>query len=189
MVEVVKALKRAGNGKAAGDDGCMNELLKEGGEGMKEALLVLFQKIWQEEKIPVDWARGVIVPIYKDGDRKNVDNYRGITLLSVVGKLYSSILTTRITNWLEEEYKIVEEQGGFRAHRSTSDQIFILKELVQARRRGKKSTYCCFLDIRKAYDTVCREALWKCMLEKGIKEIGRAVQQECRDRSRMPSSA
>ena len=168
MQEVEKALSKAQKGKAAGDDGCINEILKSGGEGMKESLLVLFQKMWREERVPVDWARGVIVPIYKDGEKKNVDNYRGITLLSAVGKLYSSILNNRISEWLEKKRKIVEEQGGFRAKRSTTEQIFILKETIQGRRRGKKSTFGCFLDIRKAYDTVCREGLWKRMLEKGI---------------------
>ena len=79
---------------------------------MKQSLLILFQKMWEGERIPVDWARGLIVPIFKDGERKNVDNYRGITLLSVVGKLYTSILNNRISSWLENKKKIVEEQGG-----------------------------------------------------------------------------
>ena len=111
----------------------------------------------KEERVPKDWARGGIV-----------DNYRGITLLSVVGKLYTSILNNRISSWLEREKKIVEEQGGFRAKRATSEQIFILKETIQGRKGAKKKTFCCFLDIRKAYDTVFREGLWKRMLDKGI---------------------
>ena len=133
---------------------------------MKDSLLLLFKIMWEEERVPKDWARGVIVPIYKEGDRKNVDNYRGITLLSVVGKLYTSIY--RISSWLEREKKIVEEQGGFRAKRATSEQIFILKETIQGRKGAKKKTFCCFLDIRKAYDTVFHEGLWKRMLNKGI---------------------
>ena len=136
---------------------------------MKESLLILFQKMWREEKIPKDWTRGIIVPIFKDGERKNVDNYRGITLLSVVGKLYTSIINNRISSWLEKNKKLVEEQAGFRAKRSTSEQIFILKEIIQGRRRAKqRNTICCFLDIRKAYDTVFREGLWDAMKVKGI---------------------
>ena len=61
----------------------------------------------------------------------------------------------------------MEEQGGFRAKRATSEQIFILKETIQGRRGAKKKTFCCFLDIRKAYDTVFLEGLWKRMLDKG----------------------
>src|SRR3984957_4564941 len=124
---------------------------------MKDSLLLLFKIMWEEERVPKDWARGVIVPIYKEGDRENVDNYRGITLLSVVGKLYMSILNNRVSRWVEREKKIVEEQGGFREKRSTSEQIFVLKETILGRRREKKRTFCCFLDIRKAYDTVFRE--------------------------------
>ena len=78
MEELEKALRKAERGKAAGDDGCVNEILKQGGEVMKESLLILFQKMWQGERIPRDWARGVIVPIYKNGEKNNVDNYRGI---------------------------------------------------------------------------------------------------------------
>ena len=81
--EVDRALARAQNGKAAGEDGCISEILKK--REMRESLLILFQKMWKEERIPIEWARGIIVPIYKDGEKQNVDNYRGITLLSVVG--------------------------------------------------------------------------------------------------------
>ena len=158
--EIEKALSKMKNGKAAGDDECINEILKAGGEEMKESIWVLFQKMWKEEKIPIDWARGIIVPIFKDGEKKNVDNYRGITLLSVVGKFFTSILNNRITDWLESNKKIVEEQGGFRENRSTSEQIFILRETIEARKKKRKKTFCCFLDIKKAYDTVFREGLW-----------------------------
>ena len=89
--ELEKALKKVQNGKAAGDDECINEILKAGGDEMTNSLLILFQKMWREERVPKDWARGIIVPLYKDGERRNVDNYRGITLLSVVGKLHTSI--------------------------------------------------------------------------------------------------
>jgi len=168
MSEVEEALRKLENGKAAGVDECINEILKNGGEGLKDSLLLLFQKMWKEERVPKDWARGIIVPIFKEGDKRNADNYRGITLLSVVGKVYMSILNNRVSRWLESEKKLVEEQGGFRASRSTAEQIFILKETIRGRGRAKKKTYCCFLDIRKAYDTVFREGLWKRMLEKGI---------------------
>ena len=55
-----------------------------------------------------------------------------------MGKLYTSIINNRITRWVEKKKKVAEEQGGFRPKRSTTDQIFILKEIIQGRRRGKK---------------------------------------------------
>jgi len=102
------------------------------------------------------------VPIYKDGEKQNVDNCRGITWLIVVGKLYTSILNCRTSSWVEREKKLIEEQGGFRAKRSTSEQS-LLKETILARRRQKKKTFCYFLDIRrhvsqsleKVYGRVC----------------------------------
>lgn len=169
MSEVDKALGKAERNKAAGEDGCINEILKGGEGAMKESLLMLCQSMWREERVPKDWERGIIVPIFKEGEKKNVDNYRGITLLSVVGKLYTSILNERLSKWLEKEKKLVEEQGGFRPGRSTTEQIFILKEVVLGRRRRKKKTFCCFLDIRKAYDTVCREGLWERLWGKGVR--------------------
>ena len=89
----------------------MNEILKYGGKEMINSLWTLLQKLWELEEIPGDWARGVIVPIYKEGDPKNPDNYRGITLLSVVGKVYS--MNSRLSQWLEKREKLVDEQGDF----------------------------------------------------------------------------
>ena len=98
---------------------------------------------------PKDWARGVIIPLFKEGERQNVDNYRGITLLSVVGKLYTSILNSRISSWLEKEKKLVDEQGGFRAKRSTVEQMFILKDYF-SKKKNEKEYFLLFLRYSKS---------------------------------------
>ena len=121
---------------------------------MEESLWKLFQVMFATEKIPMDWARGIIFPIHKAGDERVPDNYRGITLLSVVGKLYSSILTKRVSNWCEENNLLSDEQAGFRAGRGATDQLFILSETLSHRKDCHLDTVVCFLDIRKAYDTV-----------------------------------
>jgi len=166
--EVEEAIRRLKRGKAAGEDGCVNEILKFGGEEMKISIWTLLKNLWEIEEIPEDWARGVIVPIHKEGDPKDPDNYRGITLLSVVGKVYTTVLNSRLSQWLEKREKLVEEQGGFRKERATAEQVYILKEIIEGRKREKKKTYCCFLDIRKAYDTVFRDGLWLELLKKGV---------------------
>ena len=140
--EVRRVLKKAKNNKAAGEDGCINEILKEAGEGMQQSLLTLFQKMWREERTPVDWERGIIVPIYKRGEKDNVDNYRGITLLSVVGKLYTSILNNRISKWIEKKNEIMEAQGDLLHNK-------FLFERINSREKKKRKIFCCFLDIRK----------------------------------------
>ena len=169
LEEVDKAIKLLRRGKAAGVDGAVNEILKYAGPEMTRSIWVLFNMLFEEEQVPQDWTRGLVVPIYKDGDKHIADNYRGITLLSVVGKLYTVVLNTRLSRWCERNQILVDEQAGFREGRSTSDQLFILREAVQDRSRRKKDTYCCFLDIKKAYDTVFREGLWRRLWEVGVK--------------------
>ena len=112
------------NGKAAGTDGIVNEVLKYGGETMHRVLWYICKRCFDTETIPDEWMKGIIFPIYKDGDRRMPLNYRGITLLNVVSKVYTSILNERLSNWCEKNNIIVEEQGGFRKGRSCIDQIF-----------------------------------------------------------------
>src|SRR6185369_11132586 len=95
------------------------------------AVRVLCCVAWKNERVPNDWMQGV-VPLYKDGDERDPMNYRGITLLSIVGKVYNRVLGNRLMSFAEREYGIVE-QGGFRPERGTEDQLFILTEVLRAR--------------------------------------------------------
>src|SRR4051812_5716572 len=89
-----------------------------------------------EEKLPTDWTRGIIFPIYKDGEKQDTSNYRGITLLSIVGKVYAQVINERLMKWCERNKILVEEQGGFRPQRGCPDQLFSLVEIL--RNRGKE---------------------------------------------------
>ena len=115
--------------------------------------------------IPEDWECGVIIPLYKKGDRMNFDNYRGITLMDVVGKVFSGILQ----EWLEKWYEglIVEEQAGFRKGRCCVDQGFTLAQTVLKRFEVQKKTLC-FVDLRKTYDSVHREGLFCRLVKDGV---------------------
>ena len=163
---VVKAIK---NNKSAGSDGIVGELIKYGGEPMCKMLLTLFNLAWDKEYVPNFWREGLIVSLFKKGDREDPGNYRGITLLNVVGKLYSRVINNRLLKHLELNHLLHEGQGGFRLGRSCIDNIFSLNELIQGRISEGKSTYAFFLDVKKAYDTVWRDGLWYKMWEMGIK--------------------
>ena len=165
--ETQDAVMRLKTGKAGGCDEVVAEVLKKGGENIVRALHKLCEKVWEEETLPTDWTRGIVFPIYKDGDKRDPSNYRGITLLSIVGKVYAQILNDRLVRWSERHKVIVEEQGGFRPRRGCPDQLFTLVELL--RNRGKKGTYCCFIDVKKAFDRVFRAGLWDRVAEEGIK--------------------
>ena len=66
---------------------------------MVDLLEQLFSVIWQEVIVPRQWREGLIVNIFKKGDKEDPANYRGITLLSVVGKVFCKILNNRTINW------------------------------------------------------------------------------------------
>ena len=136
---------------------------------MCEMLLALFNLVWNSEYGPSYWREGLIVSLFKKGDREDPGNYRGITLLNVVGKLYSRVINNRLLKHLELNHLLHEGQGGFRIGRSCIDNIFSLSELIQGRIREGKSTFSFFLDVKKAYDTVWRDGLWYKMWEMGIK--------------------
>jgi len=175
--EITEVMHKLKAGKAAGIDTLVNEIFKHGGEGISVATWKLCDELFRLERIPKDWARGLIFPIYKDGDPRSPDNYRGITLLSVVGKIYTSVLNQRIVRC---HHVLSEEQAGFRAQRSTVDHIFALTEMLRWRRKRRLQTHCCFLDIRKAYDTLWRDGLWKRLIEVGLRgKMWRVLKNLC----------
>src|SRR5690242_17357287 len=89
---------------------------------MKVSLCHLFNEILRAHKIPEDWRNGLIVPLFKDGDPELAANYRGITLLSNVGKIFGSIIEKKLSKC--EENKIFEqEQAGFRPGKTTTHHL------------------------------------------------------------------
>ena len=112
------------------------------------------------------------MPIYKNiGDINDPDNYRGITILSCFGKLFTAVLNRRLNDYLESLSLLIEEQAGFRKHYSTADHIFSLKMLIEFYLYKNKRLYCAFINNRKAFDSVNRVALWRKLLPNNIDGI------------------
>ena len=86
--DAIIIIRKLKNNKTGGSDGLVGELLKYGGSGMVDLLQQLFSVIWREEIVPPQWREGLIVNLFKKGDKEDPGNYRGITLLSVVGKVF-----------------------------------------------------------------------------------------------------
>ena len=122
--EVATALKHLKEGKAAGFDGISAEEMKATGEIGIDVIHKLCRQIWESEQIPNDWGKAVIVPIFKKKDKLDCANHRGISLLSLVGKVFCSIIHSRMKKKTEEI--LSESQAGFRPGRSTADQLFSL---------------------------------------------------------------
>ena len=161
--EVRVALKRLKNNKAAGADGLPGELFKAGGDMLIGCIHQLIRKIWLVESMPGDWSRGVICPVLKKGDPTKCENYRGISLIAISYKILSTILCERLkpyTNTLIGQY-----QCGFRPGKSTIDQIFTLRQILEKTHEHQVDTHHLFVDYKAAFDSPIRESLKKVMVE------------------------
>ena len=128
LEEVSKAVSLMKNNKAAGPDNIPAEIFKSGGPLLIFQLHQLILKIWESEEIPEDFKNGIITTIYKKkDDRSDCGNYRGITLLSIAGKILVRVLNTRLTPLAENI--LPETQCGFRPSRGTTDMIFAARQL------------------------------------------------------------
>ena len=166
--EIKKAIGQLKNGKAAGPDNIPAEALKADTDTMVEILYPLFKKIWQEKRAPVEWKEGHLVKLPKKGDLSDCANYRGITLLSVPGKVFSRILLNRMKDAVDPVLR--DQQAGFRKNRSCTDQIATLRIILEQSQEWNSSLYINFLDYEKAFDSVDRETLWKLLRHYGIPE-------------------
>ena len=168
--EIEKAIKLLKNNKSSSSfDNILNEYLKNAHPRMMEVFCKLFNIVLDSAIFPDIWSKGIILPLYKNkGNVSDPDNYRGITILSCFGKLFTSLLNSRLNKFLEENNVLCEEQAGFRKHYSIVDHIFSLKMLVDLYLAKNKKLYCAFVDYRKAFDSVNRIALWRKILSYNI---------------------
>ena len=113
-------------------------------------------KIWNEETLPTEWMEGIICPICKKGDRTICSNYRPITLLNAAYKIFR-ILINRLTSTVES--KLEDCQMGFRPNRSTNDNIFIVRQIIEKCHEFNIELHNVFIDYTQAYDSVYRDKI------------------------------
>ena len=116
---------------------------------------------------PSAWAEGAIVPIYKSKNPHDPNNYRGITLIDILGKIYSQILLNRLSKWSDKHDKLNHNQFGFQMGKSTVDCTFIFSSIISKLLQAGEKLYCVFIDYEKAFDRIDRSLLWhKLIFEK-----------------------
>ena len=126
---------------------------------MLQWLQLIINCVWISEKIPDDWRRGIILPFWKrKGDRLTCANHRGITLLSIPGKLLALILHRRSVSAIRSRRRI--QQAGFMPGRSTIDQIFALRQIIEKCNEHNRTLYIAFVDFNAAFDSIDRISLW-----------------------------
>ena len=177
--EIFTAIRKLKMGKAPGVDGILTSILKSAADAVGtnklknrntvvEALALIFNYVFANEVWPERWGSGIIFPLYKQDSILEPGNYRPITLLSVVGKLFGSVIEKRLSDWSERTGVMADEQGGFRRSRGTPDQIFLLREIISYRKERGLPTLVTYIDARKAYDTVWREGNYVMLFDRGV---------------------
>ena len=166
--EIRKAVSSLKNNKVPGADAITAAVLKARGEPVVAMLEWIFKRILAEQDTPKHFAKMLLTPILKKGDKDNPANYRAIVLLSIPGKVLNKILLKKIQE--HTEIFSSERQFGFRPNRGTVDAIFIIRQLMQkSKERGMQLNYH-FIDFKSAFDTIWRNALWKMMYSIGINQ-------------------
>ena len=160
MVEHKKSFKSLKRNKACGVDGILNEFLIHSSPAIKDAILLLFNVILQTGCFPEIWAKGEIVPVYKKGNMSDPSNYRGIFLVSCLGKAFSNIINQRLNDWAEINNIYCQNQFGFRKQKSVTDCIYIIHGLIEHFLSNSVPFYCSFVDLKKAFDYTDRRCLW-----------------------------
>ncbi|KAK3506381.1 hypothetical protein QTP70_003644, partial [Hemibagrus guttatus] len=167
QAEVTEVVQQLLGGKAPGVDEIRPEYLKSL-DVVGLSWLTRFCNIaWRSGTVPLDRATRVVVPLFKKGDRRVCSNYRGITLLSLPGKVYSRVLERRVRPLVEP--RIQEEQCGFQPSRGTLDQLYTLHRVLKGSWEFAQPVHMCFVDLEKAFNRVPRGILWEVLWEYGVR--------------------
>ena len=165
--EVERALRRAKRGKAAGHDGLSADLLKDAAPALLEEYVHLFNLMLAGD-IHDALSMGLITAVHKGGDICDMTNYRSITVTPPLKKVFDSVLECRLTAWTEGHGLRAVTQAGFRPDQRTGDQHYVLHTLQDKYCRAGGQLHCCFVDFRKAFDTVPRDVLWAVLSSIGV---------------------
>jgi len=156
---IAAAISNLKLGRSPGPDGISAEMLVASNDIIAPFLRRLFTTFWQSGEVPQVWKDANIIPVYKNkGSKQACSNYRPISLLSVVGKLFASILLDHSQQFFLDSR--IPEQSGFTPGRSTMDAILTVRILADIHRLFKRPLYIAYIDFKAAFDSVDRSALW-----------------------------
>ena len=157
------------SGKASGIDAISNEMLQCILKLKPSILYRLFNSILKYNGETPNWYTSILALIHKKGSKSNTLNYRGISLLSCVSKLFTAILNTRLSNYVKEKNIIAMEQLGFMPGNRTSDAHILIHNIIQKYcHKENKRIYSCFVDFKKAFDSIPRGVLFQKLKSYGI---------------------
>lgn len=166
--EIWNAVKQLKAGKSPGADGITSEMVTGGMEELTPVLLKLFNQWIEDEAVPDDLPDATTILLFKKGDPLDISNYRPISLLSSVFKLFTKVLSARMESDLDKAQP--EEQAGFRKNYSTTDNIHVVTEILNKAEEYNIPLYCVFIDYRKAFDSVEYNSVWNSLVNQGVNQ-------------------
>lgn len=149
--EILEILWSTRNNSAPGLDNINNELLKHASEKVHDELTKMMKEIFRTNNVPKDWSNTVQVPIPKTPNAATTDDYRCITLCPSAYKIYAKILLKRLRDQIDP---LPSYQMAFQAKRSATDQIFVLRRILDERWRKGVKTIVVSIDLKQAFDKI-----------------------------------
>lgn len=179
LQEVLDGLHKLHNGRSSGSLGIPAELYRYAhapaatGEEPSEHLLApvltkVLNSMFQAGAVPACVNEGLVTPVFKKGDPFDTANYRPIAVTDPLMRLYAVILNARLQSYTEDQHLRADTQAGFRPHLSTEHQLFALQTFIDGSHASGTPLYCCFLDLKGAYDKVQRPLLWQVLGRLGV---------------------
>ena len=154
MEEILEAINWLKNNKATGPDGIPAEILKACPKPVIELLLGIMNRIKHLSIYPQNWGLGITSLLFKEGDDGDPNNYRAITVSDTISKILAIMLHKRIGKWDTEGRVMRNEQIGNKKGARPSDHLLVIKTLIDSYARDGRKLYACFVDFRKAYDSL-----------------------------------
>ena len=166
LPELLNGISSLANNKTTIFDMISNEILKTAKLVISKPILRLFNSILSSSIYPSQWKMDILSPIHKSGEKNDPNNFRGVTVSSCFGKLFNKILQKRLEDLCKSKNYISNVQGSGKAGSRTSDHLLIVKFLTDKYVKQKgKYLYTCFVDLRKAFDSVPRSNLFYSLLK------------------------
>nr|XP_034832243.1 uncharacterized protein LOC117989050 [Maniola hyperantus] len=166
LSEVEKAIASQKKDTAPGSDCITNEFLIKNKNTLAPILQYIFNDVVKSESVPDQWTTSTIVLLHKKGSKGDINNYRPISLMSNIYKVFAKVILSRITKVLDENQP--REQAGFRSGYSTLDHIHVVKQIFEKSKEYNTTFYCCFVDYSKAFDSLEHEAIWRALHNQGV---------------------
>jgi exonuclease III len=164
--EITAAIDKLGRNKAAGSDEITAELVKDKSEMLINVLTKILNKSWANGVFPRIWCKGAIQLLHKKGTKYDLDNYRQITVQCTIRQIFCRVIENRL-----KEFTMLNEcQNGFRSGRSSSDNLFIVNNLIKecTGRFSRSSAFLAFIDFRKAFDSLDTGTLMTKLKQRGV---------------------